>query len=151
MVLVAGIDPGVQNIGLVILDTEDFRIKFAECVNGENYSEFYYYFLQFIRNYKPSYVGFEKPYFTPKSIGKNIRTLELIGIKKLVLYQNNTPFDSFAPTTIKKAVTGNGHANKEAVIDKIHNIVKFSSEQTNNHITDAAGIAYTAYLKTNEI
>jgi crossover junction endodeoxyribonuclease RuvC len=48
---------------------------------------------------------------------------ELNGMYKLVLEENGIPFDTVAPSSAKKAITGNGRATKEEVAGALKNFI----------------------------
>lgn len=51
-----------------------------------------------------------------------------------------------APNTVKKAITGNGHAEKEEVAQKIAEILGIPNDFTTDNESDALAVAYTGYL-----
>lgn len=147
MTLIAGLDPGVNNIGLAFVRFPDQFIVANFFMIADTYSGFYESFKGLMSEWKPDKASIEKPYFTPMTIGKNMKTLELIGIQKLVFDELSIPHNVYSPTTIKKIVTGNGRAKKDEMVSAIHRLFP-ESEIENNHVADAAGIAYTDYIKT---
>lgn len=161
--LILGIDPGVNNIGLAIVDY-DLTTKTYSFIEGYHYEDSksnisyldYQGFLSdlFLRNvtilqeYKIksnfSKVIIEKPFFSFNTYAKNVKTLEFIGVSKLVSNQFRVDIVEYAPATIKKHVTGNGRATKTDIINSINTLYNISLE--NNHIADATACA-TTYLK----
>lgn len=141
---ILGVDSGVNNIGLAIIDSENLSVLYSICYKLSSYSEFYYYFYKFLTLYTPVRLAIEKPFFSPLTIGKNTRTLETIGIQKLIAEQLNISYQEYAPTTIKKRITGNGKASKDEVIEKVQD--KFNFITKNTHIADAIAVAYTDIL-----
>lgn len=66
-------------------------------------------------NHKINYIIIEDYAFSAK--GKVFNIAENCGILKYKLYQNNLPFFSVSPTTIKKFATNKGNANKELMYE----------------------------------
>lgn len=140
-----GIDPGVQHIGICgycperdeFLQPYEYKIKtYTEFVEVlDNIPPF------FKENFNFCY-AIEKPFFSPVTLAKNIRTLEVIGLIKYSAEKHEVKVFEYAPTTIKKQVTGNGRATKE-------DIIKYVTEANKNprigfrssHEADAAAVA----------
>ncbi len=84
---------------------------------------------------------------------------ELAGLYKYVLHKRNIPFDTIAPKSVKKYVTGTGNASKELVAESIHKFIENVEDFIfkNNDETDAIaiGIAYSLHMfeieKQNEL
>lgn len=102
-----------------------------------------------ILEYKPSHISFEIPYV----MGKNAAGLLYVcGILMYLAGKYQLPIYSYTATEVKKAVTGKGKAEKDLVESSVlkflegKDTVSFSSD----HSSDAAAIALTHYLKTNE-
>lgn len=148
---ILGIDPGVQNIGLSILDITDqpSKIIYTDTYSLSKADNCYREFQEHIYNIICGIdhdVAIEKPFFHAKTLAKNIRTLELIGIIKLTC-QISYPYHKvieYAPASIKKELTGNGKATKQEVIDAIYH--KFNLNLS-THEADASAVAYTHYKK----
>ncbi|MFE8702907.1 crossover junction endodeoxyribonuclease RuvC [Cytobacillus sp. FJAT-54145] len=73
----------------------------------------------------------------------------VIGIIYLLAAEKKIPIKSYAPASIKKAVTGNGRANKKEIklaIQKIYGDLK-----TNEHVRDALGLVHCYCIKKSEV
>lgn len=142
--LILGIDPGVNNIGIAVINFTSFKIKKHDCITWSGkYVTVLDYFTDLLTKYAISSVGIEKPFFTPQTLPKNIRTLEIIGIIKMLCELENKPIIDYSPATIKKVFTGDGRASKEDIIVEVE--TKFQCKDINNHTADAIAIAYTHY------
>lgn len=71
------------------------------------------------------------------SKGKVFHIAENTGILKYKLWQKNIPYDTPAPTTIKKFATGKGNADKQKMHDHFHADTGFS-------VAEQLGCAETA-------
>lgn len=144
--MIMGIDPGVQHIGICGYCPErDAFLQPYEYKITTGYVPFVDYIdeipLFFQENFNLVY-AIEKPFFSPVTLAKNIRTLEVIGLIKFSAEKHSVSVFEYAPTTIKKKVTGNGRATKE-------DIIKYVTEANTNpriifhssHEADAAAVA----------
>lgn len=74
---------------------------------------------------------------------------ELNGILKYNFYINNKKIEVIAPNSIKKLVTGNGHAKKDVVKDFLLNLDLFKNlEFKNNDESDSLAVGYAYIIKT---
>lgn len=69
----------------------------------------------------------------------------IIGIIYLIAAKNWIEIKTYAPASIKKAVTGNGKASKKDMKPAIHRI--YGELKTNEHIRDALGIIHCYFEK----
>lgn len=147
--MILGIDPGVNNIGIAFLGNKGstleesylYTIPKPELVG---YIEFAQYFTK-LTNREIDVIGIEKPFFSPMTLANNIRTLEVIGLMKYILYCNgHTHIYMLSPATIKKTVTGNGRAQKPEIIKCVEELFSIDLK-SNSHIADAIGVGITAY------
>jgi Holliday junction resolvasome RuvABC endonuclease subunit len=156
--MIIGIDPGVNNIGIAVLDdkAENVVSTFLWGIQKPQlygYDKFVADLYDLIKSLKldkqTALVAIEKPFFTPKTLANNIGTLEVIGLIKYALYgqikQENLIM--LSPASIKKTMTGKGNANKELVIEAVKAKYPTAKDNSIHHIADAIAIAYTAYKK----
>ncbi|MBS4193688.1 MULTISPECIES: crossover junction endodeoxyribonuclease RuvC [Bacillaceae] len=72
----------------------------------------------------------------------------IIGIIYLIAAMRGINVVTYAPASIKKAVTGNGRASKKEIKIAIHKI--FGDLKTNEHVRDALGIIHCYFIKKVE-
>jgi crossover junction endodeoxyribonuclease RuvC len=72
----------------------------------------------------------------------------IIGIVYLIAAERGIEVNSYAPASIKKAVTGNGRASKKEMKVAIHSI--YGDLKTNEHVRDALGIIHCYFVKKEE-
>lgn len=150
-----GIDPGVQNIGVASIDyTSSLNfVKYLGVGDSENdgYIDIVKAFGDILSEVRAKYgeypkIFIEKPFFTPKTLPRNVRTLEMIGLLKYAAYHRAGIPDSdiimLSPATIKKSVTGNGRAVKEDIIHAVCKEFKIH-RNLNSHEADAIAVAIT--------
>lgn len=155
--MIVGIDPGVNNIGIAVLsdnaleiiETHLWAISKPELKGYDEFVEnLFNLFTRLNLDYATAIIAIEKPFFTPKTLANNIRTLEVIGLMKYAAYmqvQDNNLI-MISPNAIKKVMTGKGNAPKDVVIKAVNEKYKLSKDIAVSHIADAVAIAYTAYI-----
>ena len=72
----------------------------------------------------------------------------IIGIIYLIAAMRGINVVTYAPASIKKAVTGNGRASKKEIKIAIHKI--FGDLKSNEHVRDALGIIHCYFIKKVE-
>lgn len=155
--MIIGIDPGVKNIGVAVIDSA-LRVQsvhYWSVVDPEHvgYPNIVSQFSDLVNSTtnlagdRPS-IYIEKPFFTAMTLARNIRTLEVIGLLKYAAYQRcNITAENItmlSPASIKKQVTGNGRADKAAVIQGVKDLFK-QTRDFNSHEADALAVAYSGY------
>lgn len=159
-----GIDQGIANCGFsaIRLNLDDHTLDLLEkgsIVTSSKKSLPERIFLlhdrlyKIIHKYEPSIIGCEKLFFNSKIKEGNrfrnksasiVYTNMATGILYLIAGQKKVPLHEFAPTTIKKYVTGNGKAEKDQVKKTILNMFKEPLTIKNSHESDAIAIGITA-------
>lgn len=150
--MILGIDPGVNNIGVAFLDDDAEKVEITHLLTVDKpdsvgYEKFIGDFSILIEGANLSYIGIEKPFFTMQTLGKNTRTLEIIGFMKYVLFSygyDEKHINIISPATIKKQSTGSGRASKEDVITSMEDRYDLNLSK-NSHVADAIACALTAY------
>lgn len=117
----------------------------------ERNQEYFKKIIDEIRLYKPVLVCLEGYSFQSK--GANVHGIyEFTGILKYKLFLMKIPFISVAPSSLKKFVTSNGHAEKDMML--LSTYKQFGYEFKNNDECDAFGLSYFAacyYAAKNNI
>lgn len=168
--LVLGIDPGVNNLGISLIKVDSIvnklyiieQIHYTLTKNKNNCyvnleRDLSVLFLKYVKIDKElllsdffisniDMISIEKPFFSSKTYANNIRTLEVIGIIKFLANKFNIEFIEYSPATIKKKVTGNGRADKQDIINSINKL--FNITLKNNHIADATACALTYLIES---
>lgn len=156
-----GIDQGLANCGYAFVSTEGIvcsgTIKTEKNLSkGNRLLQIEQQLTSLIKKYKPKIVSCEKLFFNiPNSQGRNksnaMMDVNMVsGIIQLIATKENIEFVDFAPTTIKKNITGNGRAKKDEVRKKIIEQIKCSPKT--EHEVDAIAIALISilYLENKE-
>jgi crossover junction endodeoxyribonuclease RuvC len=148
--IILGIDPGSINCGYAILEVNNKRPKLIEAgiikmksrVLQEQILEFIEGFDLIISRHKIDQVAIEDMFyaFNPKSVIKLAQFRGAISLKVLLEFGN---FSEYTPLQVKKAVTGNGKAQKEQVAFMVKRILNIKQKIKPLDITDAIAVALT--------
>jgi crossover junction endodeoxyribonuclease RuvC len=166
-----GIDQGVANCGFSVVklreDNELEVLVSGTIVTKSDYPLPQRMLILFneisklVEEYQSDIIGCEKLFFNPnqkdgkKKGGRNksasiVYTNMATGLLYLIAGQKNVPLKEFVPGTVKKALTGNGRAEKEAVEEAVieavlNSKIEISSETLKtSHESDAIAIGITA-------
>lgn len=120
---VMGIDPGTHRMGFGILESDGHSYKLVICGTIRAHSKdpiakrllhMFESLRKNIQSYKPDVMALETLFFA-----KDIRAVERIGEARacamLAASKQGLEVIEYAPTAVKKSVTGNGRASKEQV------------------------------------
>jgi len=148
--IILGIDPGTINCGYAIIELinkkprllEAGLIKMKSRILQEQILEFIEAFDLIKSNHKIDEVAIEDMFFAfnPKSVIKLAQFRGAISLKVLLEFGN---FSEYTPLQVKKAVTGNGKAQKEQVAFMVKRILNIKKEIKPLDITDAIAVALT--------
>jgi crossover junction endodeoxyribonuclease RuvC len=153
---IIGIDPGLSNVGWAILEKrnsdiiyltsgaiktnpkDDTSIRLATIFSALN---------EFVREYKPDLASLEETF-----VNTNPRSSLILGQARGVIMASiglaNLKLLEFAPNTIKKAIVGNGKAEKEQVMKMLKFVIPNVVFRSNDE-ADAIAIAYTGLVSSN--
>ncbi|MEI0579289.1 crossover junction endodeoxyribonuclease RuvC [Brachyspira pilosicoli] len=151
-----GIDPGFARCGYAFVEAKNSIYKIVnsgliETFSNEEYNQrlsFIYTQLDsLIKQYKPDNASIEELFFS-KNTKTAIKVAEARGVIILALTLNNIEFREYKPREIKSQITGNGNANKEAVIKMVNLFTGSNIKQDDT--ADAVAIAL-AHASRNRI
>ena len=151
-----GIDPGFARCGYAFAKAKNSQYKIVnsgliETFSNEEYNQrllFIYTQLDsLIKQYKPDNASIEELFFS-KNTKTAIKVAEARGVIILALTLNNIDFREYKPREIKSQITGNGNADKEAVIKMINLFTGSNIKQDDT--ADAVAIAL-AHASRNRI
>lgn len=151
-----GIDPGFARCGYAFVESKNSEYKIVnsgliETFSNEEYNQrlsFIYTQLDsLIKQYKPDNASIEELFFS-KNTKTAIKVSEARGVIILALTLNNIEFREYKPREIKSQITGNGNANKDAVIKMVNLFTGSNIKQDDT--ADAVAIAL-AHASRNRI
>ena len=153
---ILGIDPGTINCGYAILEKDVNNIKLIEAgLIKIKSKELQYQIVELVEGldlitskHKIDEVAIEDIFFAfnPKSV---IKLAQFRGALSLKILQDFGNFSEYTPLQIKKAVTGNGKAQKEQVAFMVKRLLGIKKEIKPLDISDAIAVALTHAQRIN--
>ncbi len=152
--VVLGIDPGTRNCGYAVIEKKNNKnilheaglIKIKETMLQHQIVELTEGLDLIFKNHKIDEVSIESIFYAynPKTVLKLAQFRGALSLKILQIHGN---FAEYTPLQVKKAVTGNGKAQKEQVAFMVKRILGIKKEIKPLDITDAMAVAL-AHLGT---
>jgi len=143
---VMGLDLSLCNTGVVILESEDWRILQAVTIKSkpqENETQRIVTLggtiLQGTQKFLPGLTVIEGPAFGMKNTNCIWQLGELAGVVKQYLYLYEFKFVIIPPTQLKKFITGKGNAKKDQMMLAVYK--KYGVEFADDHQCDAYALA----------
>ncbi|KKR06300.1 MAG: Crossover junction endodeoxyribonuclease RuvC [candidate division WS6 bacterium GW2011_GWF2_39_15] len=146
--LILGIDPGLATTGWAIIDADtdlkaiDYGVisTKAGLRNSMRLGEIYEDLHNIIKKFKPELASVEILLFS-----NNVKTAmavgEARGVCMLVLEQNGLPIHQYTPPQIKRAITGNGRADKRQVQENVKLLLNLETIPKPDDAADAIAAA----------
>ena len=152
---IIGIDPGLARVGYGIIDEIEGKKIMLDCGIIETKSsqkeeqrlvEISNDLSSIINEWSPQTAAVEKFFFYRSST--TIGVVQARGVIMMTLGKHHLPIQEFPPMTIKLAVTGYGHSDKDEVLKSVMHELNITSPPKPDDAADALAIALTGiYLK----
>ncbi|RKW23651.1 crossover junction endodeoxyribonuclease RuvC [Candidatus Gracilibacteria bacterium] len=155
--IILGIDPGTTTVGYCLLEDKNSKIKIidygvlktAPKINLEiKLLEIGTDLVELIKTHKVEKIVIEKLYFQT-----NKKTaIDVAQARGVVMYEaikNNLKIEEYTPLQVKKAITGNGKANKNQLKNAIKILFGLEEAPFYDDAADALGMAYMGALNKN--
>ena len=153
---ILGIDPGMQITGYACIDIPDndhtssptlveagvFRFNTKHPIE-QRLVQLFHDLTELITELKPGYLAVEKLYAHYKHPNTAIIMGHARGVILLAATQAEIPIANLPATTIKKSITGNGHASKEQIQHAVQSIFNLPQPPSPPDVADAIAIALT--------
>lgn len=149
--IILGIDPGTARLGWGIIETKGANSKavFFGCITTEatrappaRLLHLHGELTKLLSKHKPDCMSIEELFFT-----KNAKTIipvgQARGVAILAAAQKNISVVSYSPLAVKRAITGNGNADKKQVQLMITRLLRLSEVPKPDDTADALAIALT--------
>jgi crossover junction endodeoxyribonuclease RuvC len=147
---ILGIDPGSRVMGYAVLTEDHGKLIALRCdvirlAHIENHTDrlnvIFNKVSALLKSIKPSSCAIETPIYgvDPQAMLKLGRA-QAAAI--LAMKQQGVEVHEYYPKEVKKAITGNGNANKEQVAFMLGKMVKLPDEKLSNDATDALAVAW---------
>ncbi|MCK4524769.1 crossover junction endodeoxyribonuclease RuvC [candidate division WOR-3 bacterium] len=146
--IIIGLDPSLKQTGYALIEHPSLQIVKAGIIStsaGDEYYKrikiIYDEIFELIKKNKPIHAAIEESFYS-----KNVKTANQLAQVRIILIlaamQNDLTISLFSPNSIKKAVTGRGHASKEQVAYMVKEIFNIDKDIPND-VSDALATAYT--------
>ena len=154
---VLGIDPGTTRVGYGLIEIKGGGILVpyygalmlsSNLNQEERIAEVYAATKGICKAFKPSIASVEGLFFS-KNITSAMSVAEARGCILLALYHSKTPSVRYEPGTVKKAVTGNGRADKKSIQSAVANFLCKDDFKLDD-ISDAISLALTHIVVSGE-
>jgi crossover junction endodeoxyribonuclease RuvC len=150
--IILGIDPGYGRMGFGVIYVEGTKTQLidygvATTTAGDAFENRLLSLAndlhELFEHHKPDLVAIEKIFFG-KSTTTAMKVAHARGIALLMAAQSGAPIVEYAPSQIKKAVTGDGKANKAAMQKMVKQLLGLAKIPKPDDAADALAIAITA-------
>jgi crossover junction endodeoxyribonuclease RuvC len=148
MVRIIGIDPGLRNTGWGVIAVDGVRLAYvadgalhsdAERPLAERLLQLHSQLLDVIRDFAPDEAAVEET-FVNTDARATLKLGQARGALMLAPAMLNLPVSEYAPNTVKKAVVGAGHAEKDQVKHMVKLLLPKARMRTADS-TDALAVA----------
>jgi len=151
-VKVLGIDPGLAKVGYAVVNTEN-PMRLLACgiirtepgpSSGERLVEIARDLRHLVRQHRPRVAAVEKFFFYRSS--NTIAVVQARGVVLMTLALLRVPTLEYPPTQIKRAITGDGRANKSQVLAAVMREFCLEEPPRPDDAADAIAVALAAKL-----
>ncbi len=154
--VIIGIDPGtiVMGYGILSIESDKPTLEAMGLLRLDRYQSHYVRLQKIqeavealIERYAPTNMALESPF-----MGKNIQTTLKLGraqgVAMVAAMRANISVTEYAPSTIKRMITGRGNASKGQVATVLQYMLKIpdTAMMEKNDATDAVAVALTHHL-----
>ncbi|MBL7092978.1 crossover junction endodeoxyribonuclease RuvC [candidate division KSB1 bacterium] len=148
--IVAGVDPGIQNTGIAALEMNKGSIEPVTFENIQTKKDdpfeirlqtIYENVFKFLKSYQPEIVAFEEIFYS-RNVKVALKMGHARGVALLAAAKANIPIKEYSPREVKLSVTGNGNASKHQVQQMICRLLNLSSVPSTYDISDAMAVAF---------
>ncbi|MDH4658396.1 crossover junction endodeoxyribonuclease RuvC [Corynebacterium pyruviciproducens] len=157
---VLGIDPGLTRCGLSIVQAGRGRTVIPVAVGvartpykaamGDRLKELYEAITEWIAEYKPDVVAMER-LFERGEVSTVLHTAHAVGVLILAASQAGLDVHEYTPSQVKKAITGNGKADKKQMTAMVTRILGLENPPKPADAADALAIAITHCWRAPQI
>lgn len=146
--LILGVDPGSVRVGYGLISQKKNRyrylksglLKFPSQPKEKRLLALQKSFKKLLQKTKPNLIGLEKIYFV-KNQKTALEVAQSRGVIIAAILEKGIPFIELTPPEIKKAVTGDGQADKKGVAKMVGYFLNLQKTPKIDDITDALAIA----------
>ncbi|KKU53213.1 MAG: crossover junction endodeoxyribonuclease RuvC [Candidatus Ryanbacteria bacterium RIFCSPLOWO2_12_FULL_47_9c] len=145
---ILGIDPGVERVGWGLVEIGGGKMEYRGCgcittsknsAHHDRLARISSEISSLVRKTKPTHAVVEKLFFA-KNKKTALSVAESRGTIIVTLVSNKIPIFEFTPLEVKRAITGNGRAEKRQVAWVVKNILKIKAPITSDDALDALAL-----------
>lgn len=149
--IILGIDPGIARVGWAVIETAKPNLKTISfgCIETEKGEkpevrlyQIYKAILVLCKKFRPDCMSVEDLFFAANA-KTAIGVGQSRGVILLAAAMVKVPVVSYTPLAVKRAVAGDGHADKKQVTSMVMRILKLSRAPKLDDTADALAIAMT--------
>lgn len=148
---VAGLDPGLANLGLgavrrrgrdtILLGCELVRTRPGQD-QGERLGHLYSQVSDFLQLHRPDALAVEGQYFH-RQLGVAFKVGQALGVCLLAAQEQGIPVFEYGPMQVKQALVGTGQASKTQVAYMVRALLGLKETPESHHVADALALALT--------
>ncbi len=155
MPIILGIDPGTTDVGFAVIElSRNSRTILTYGVihttpkipQSEKLVEIMHDLKDIIEQYKVTHAAIEKLFFST-NLKTGIDVAQSRGVVVAVIAELGIPIVEYTPLQVKKALCGNGKAEKKQIGRAVQLLFKLDTIPKPDDAADALGIAYVASLQ----
>ncbi|MEB3319751.1 MAG: crossover junction endodeoxyribonuclease RuvC [Cyanobium sp.] len=160
--VILGIDPGLARVGYGVIEVAEGlqgrpaggSQRLLDCgmirtdpgrSEGDRMVEIASDLRQLIRAWRPDLAAVEKFFFYRSST--TIAVVQARGVLIMTLARFRIPVVEFPPMQIKQALTGDGHADKDMVLDAVMRELELQHPPRPDDAADALAVALTGWFQ----
>ena len=149
MKTVLGIDPGLAGTGYGVISVAGGRNRHLahgvittspDLLPGERLEKLFNTLTELLKRYQPDEAAVEEIYFA-KNSKTYLSVAQAKGVVLLTLSRSGVPVTEYSPLQIKRAVVGNGRAEKSQVQELVRLILGMKETPEPDHAADALAAA----------
>jgi len=162
--IILGIDPGIERLGIAIIEKNTLtipkeKIVFSECFKTlksdpteKRLFQIHQHILEILEVYKPDIAIIEKIFFTVNQ-KTAITVAQARGSVMTAIGSKNIPIMELTPTEIKESITGNGSAKKQDIARMLPKIIPIPNQTLQDDELDAiaSALAGSAKLRYSQL
>ncbi len=151
---ILGIDPGLARVGYGLIEIAGSSQRLLDCgilrtdpgaSDGERMLEIARDLRVLVRTWRPQLAVVEQFFFYRSST--TIAVVQARGVLLMTLARFAVPVAEFPPMQIKQALTGNGHADKQDVLEAVMRELGLESPPRPDDAADALAAALTGWFQ----
>lgn len=155
MAIILGIDPGTTDVGFAVIElSRNSRTILTYGVihttpkipQSEKLVEIMHDLKDILEQYKVTHAAIEKLFFST-NLKTGIDVAQSRGVVVAIIAEQGIPIIEYTPLQVKKALCGNGKAEKKQIGRAVQLLFKLDTIPKPDDAADALGIAYVASLQ----